>query len=508
MEDTVLYHSLIRNTAVSAFAYFVISVLGIWITGALASNYGLAAFGTITLARLFTVTGLIGVFDMGAPENASHVVARARSTGNWTEAMQAIHWLLLFTFVASLVCTFIMLLLSRMLGPWLGVSHDTENLFWHVLVVSALVFPLCLTSQVAEGISRGFERYAQVRGLEVFTSLAYATGCWIFIKLQQPFLYAIYLFVALTTFRALVAYVLAWRLLRKHVPTIEKRFSKEVGNHMLERTWLVAPNKILSTVQIQSIPLVVGLMVGVAGAGVFDLLMRLPRFAKSALGLLNSAVMPFASRLEAANSQHALRTLSERGVMVIAFLTVPPLFALAVFSKQILHLWVGDALSHYWAWQSFAFSTPLLTVIIGFASLTMFSKSDILKMMTWMVIVRLIIQYIIAVAFIGQLSERAFILGTTVAVLITSVWELKVLLKQDINGTVKRGLISMFALCSLLSIVAFPVTAFVTNVPLLLLGLSVFSLVSWLMVWIFVIPKDFQTRLIGNLKHSFFGSRK
>lgn len=503
-----MFHTLIRNTAVSAFAYFVISVLGIWVTGALASTYGLAAFGTITLARLFTVTGLIGVCDLGAPENASHVVARARSTGNWAEAMQAIQWLLLFTLVASLICMLIMLLLSRMLGPWLGVNHGSENLFWHVLVVSALVFPLCLTSQVAEGVSRGFERYAQIRGLEVFTSLAYAVGCWLFIKLQQPFLYAIYLFIALTTLRALIAYALAWKLLRAHVPQMEKHLSRDVGCHMVERTWLVAPNKILATVQVQSIPLAVGLMVGVAGAGVFDLLMRLPRFAKAALGLLNSAVMPFASRLEAANSQQALRTLSERGVMVIAFLTAPPLFALAVFSEPLLHLWVGDKLSHYWAWQSFAFSTPLLTVIIGFASLTMFGKSDILKIMTWMVFVRLVIQYVIAAALIRQLGERAFILGATSAVLITSVWELKMLLKQDVTGVVKRGLFNMFALCALLSAVAFPATAFVTNVPLLLVGLAVFSLLAWLMVWVFIIPKDFQTKLVGNLRHSFFGSRK
>jgi O-antigen/teichoic acid export membrane protein len=494
-----MFKGLIRNTAVSAIAYFVISLLGIWVTGALASTYGLAAFGTITLARLFTATGLIGIFDLGAPENASHVVARARATGNWTAAVQAIEWLLLFTFVASLICT---------LGPWLGVNHGSENLFWHVIVVSALVFPLCLTSQVAEGVCRGFEHYAQIRGLEVFTALAYAVGCWFLIKLQQPFLFAIYLFIALSTFRALVANTLAWRVLRRHVPAIEMHLSKEAGRHMVERTWLVAPNKILSTVQTQSIPLVVGLMVGVAGAGIYDLLMRLPRFAKSALGLLNSAVMPFASRLEAANSNQALRTLSERGVMVIAFVTAPPLFALAVFSEQILHLWVGDGLSHYWVWQSFAFSTPLVTVIISFASMTMFSKSNILKIMTWMMIVRLIIQYAIAVVLIGQLGERAFILGATGAVLITSVWELKVLLKQDATGAVKRGLLSMFALCSILGALAFPATAFATNLPLLLLGLAVFSLLSWLMVWILVIPKEFQAKLVSNLRHSFLGSRK
>jgi O-antigen/teichoic acid export membrane protein len=504
-----LFSSLIRNIALSAFAYFVISILGIWVTGALVSTYGLTAFGLITLVRLFSASGLVGLFDLGTPENASHVVARARATSDWAEAIRSVQWLALFAFIAAMFCTLIMLLFTPRLGPWLGVDKGSEDMFQHVLLVSAIVLPLCLTSLVAEGVIRGFEKYEIVRGLEVFTSVAYAMGAWFLMDSQQPFSLVIYLYLALTVVRALVTYSIAWVTLRSQTLSADPSTSKATLRVMLHRTWLVGPNKILATLQTQSVPLVIGLMVGVTGAAVYDLLMRLPRFVKSALGLLNSAVLPFASRLDAANSRVTLRTLYEHGLVMIAFLAAPPLFALAVFSEKLLHHWVGDMMTQYCWWQSLAFSTPLITVIVGFASMSMFSKTQVLELMSLMVGVRLVVQYAIAWLFIGDLGERAFILGTTLAVLVTAVWELKLLLKlQDIDSSVKQRLFKLFAVCGVLGAAAFPATGLATTLPLLLFGLATLSLVSWFMVWMLVIPEDFQRRLISNIKSSFFSWSK
>lgn len=504
-----LFSTFIRNTAISAVAYFVISLLGIWVTGALASTYGLAAFGVITLARLFSATGLMGVFDLGAPDNASHVIAQARATGDWADAMRSVQWLLLFAFIASLFAAMIMLLVSQRLGPWLGVEKGSEDMFRQVLIVSAIVLPVCLTSQVSEGVIRGFEQYATVRGLEVFTAVAYALGCWYLMDSGRSFFLVIYIYVALTVVRALAAYVFAWAALRGHLSPAGSSPSGATWRVMLNRTWLVGPNKILATLQTQSVPLVIGLVVGVTGAAVYDLLMRLPRFVKSALGLLNSAVLPFASRLEAANSRITLRTLHGHGLIIVGLLTVPPLFVLAVFSEQLLYLWVGDILARYWAWQSLAFSTPMVTVIVGFASMSMFSNIEALKLMSLMVGVRLVMQYAIAWLFFDALGERAFILGAALAVLVTAVWELKFLLNlQGVVNSVKRSLIKLFTVCGALGAAALPVTTFAATLPLLLLGLASLSLLSWFMVWVLVIPKDLRRRLISNLKSSFFSWRK
>ena len=125
--------------------------------------------------------------------------------------------------------------------------------------------------------------------------------------------------------------------------------------------------------------------------------------------------------------------------------------------------------------------------------------------MTLMVALRLFIQYGIAFLLIGKIGERAFILGATLAVLITAIWELKMLLSlQQVGITVKRHLVSLFALCAALAVLVLPATAYITSIMSLLLALATFSLLSWAMIWIMVIPKEFQERLVSNLKNSFF----
>jgi O-antigen/teichoic acid export membrane protein len=233
--------------------------------------------------------------------------------------------------------------------------------------------------------------------------------------------------------------------------------------------------------------------------------MRLPRFLKATLGLLNSAVLPFASRLEAANSQSTLRTLHEHGLVVVAFLTAPPTFALATFSKPLLDLWVGDALARYWLWQSLAFSTPLVTAIIGFASMSMFGRSNVIKFMALMILARIAIQYGMAFLFIGKIGERAFIFGATVAVIITAVWELKLLLKlQKVGKRARFSLLNVFLLCAALGALVFPITIYVTSIPKLLFSLVLFCLFSWAVVWFAVMPKDFRERLLSHLKNTSY----
>ncbi|MCA3164587.1 MAG: hypothetical protein ING17_09010 [Burkholderiales bacterium] len=500
-----MFATLIRNTAISAVAYFIISVVGIWVTGLLASTYGLAAFGMITLSRLFTATGLVGIFDLGAPENASHVIAQARATGDWADAWRSTKWLWLFVLISSIFCAALILLVSISFSEWIGVEPSGLDIFRQVLVVSAIALPLCLTAQVAEGVIRGFEHYSVARGLEVAASLGYAIGCWVLMTQEKPFFWVIYLFVVIALIRAIAAYHFAWGMLKSHVATAEMRHTKHIWHHMLARTRLVAPNKILSTLQTQSVPLVVGLTVGVTGAGIYDLLMRLPRFLKATLGLLNSAVLPFASRLEAANSQSTLRTLHEHGLVVVAFLTAPPTFALATFSKPLLDLWVGDALARYWLWQSLAFSTPLVTAIIGFASMSMFGRSNVIKFMALMILARIAIQYGMAFLFIGKIGERAFIFGATVAVIITAVWELKLLLKlQKVGKRARFSLLNVFLLCAALGALVFPITIYVTSIPKLLFSLVLFCLFSWAVVWFAVMPKDFRERLLSHLKNTSY----
>src|SRR3546814_11158086 len=114
--------------------------------------------------------------------------------------------------------------------------------------------------------------------------------------------------------------------------------------------------------------------------------------------------------------------------------------------------------------------------MIGFSSMSMFSKGSVLKIMSLTIIARLALQYGIAALLIGQLQERAFILGTTTAVLLTAIVELRMLLTlQGTERTAILNLVKLIFLCIVVGAAAFPLAAYLTTIPLLLLWLVSFT---------------------------------
>ena len=69
----------LQNTAISAVAYGVAGILGLFAVGLIARSYGLAVLGLITLLRSFLPSGLLVLVDLGASDITTQAVARGRA---------------------------------------------------------------------------------------------------------------------------------------------------------------------------------------------------------------------------------------------------------------------------------------------------------------------------------------------------------------------------------------------------------------------------------------------
>ncbi len=83
---TVLRRFL-HNTAISAVAYGLAGVLGLFAVGLIARSYGLAVLGLLVLLRAFLPTGFLALVDLGVSENTTQAVARGR-VGDWALASE------------------------------------------------------------------------------------------------------------------------------------------------------------------------------------------------------------------------------------------------------------------------------------------------------------------------------------------------------------------------------------------------------------------------------------
>ena len=110
-------------------------------------------------------------------------------------------------------------------------------------------------------------------------------------------------------------------------------------------------------------PFVIGLLLGPAAVGTYDALVRLSRVSKIVVGLLTSALLPVASRLDERGSSTAFQRLGELGLIMLPMFTVPPLVAAAVLSPDIMRIWIGPLLVPYAVWMGIELSDSDLRAI-------------------------------------------------------------------------------------------------------------------------------------------------
>lgn len=491
-----MYRPLILNTLISAVAYFVISVVGIVVVSWLVGAYGLEVYGVIMLARLLLPTGLMGIMDLGAPENASYVVATARATGDWETAGAMLAALVVILGAVTLLPCGVVVLFASTIAQWFHLVGDDAVVFAQALKLSAVFLPLLLIGSIAEGVIRGFERYGAARGIEVVMALAYGMGCYICVRDMYSYDTIVYLAIVLAIVRAVVALLFGWRCLAT-TPVAFAQWRTLGMSKVKMRIRVSAPNKMLGTLQTQTPAFLVGVFLGPASVAIYDVLTRLPRVAKSVLGLLNSAVMPFTSRLEAAEQN--VSRVAENGMLFIACWSVPPLFAAASFSYPLLHLWIGKELTGFWIWQSLAFTVPLLTVLLSFGFSTLFSRIQVNKSANQFIALRIVVQYAVALALMAALTERAFILGSVIAVAATAFWEFRIIFREHRIGVpIIKNLLLLTAIGIVLMGIAIPMAIPIDSLGMLAVGMAIYTAVYWALAWILVIPQRTKKALINH----------
>ncbi len=198
---------------------------------------------------------------------------------------------------------------------------------------------------------------------------------------------------------------------------------REVG----ARAWLITQSKIIGAAQGPLLPVLLSWLFGPHAVGVYDILQRLPRAAKTILSLLNVALLPVSTRIEEADATEQRRRLGRIGMILLPAITVPPLVICAALSRPILHVWIGTQVVDLWPWMAAMFMIPICAQYVSFGGVMAISHSATLRKLNRISILQLLIIAITAIIFAHPLQERSFILGQSLAWAISLPLQLVVL---------------------------------------------------------------------------------
>jgi O-antigen/teichoic acid export membrane protein len=403
----------IHNTAISAVAYGLAGVLGLFAVGLIAKSYGVAVLGLIVLVRSFLPTGFLSVIDLGVTEIMTQTVARGR-VADWTTASEKMSLLVMIAAVTGTLSGIVLWASASPLAAVFKVPADQRDAFVSMLVVTAIVLPITFLGLAAEGALKGFEEYGWLRLTEVGSNVLYVVSVYISVWLGAPFETLAYSYLATIVAKYLVLAIVVYMMARG-TPLHLRSWSRESRRDVLHRCWLMFNNRVAGTFQMTLVPLAIGALYGPAEVGTYDLITRLPRFLKATMAPLHSAILPLSARIEEATDTRRMQILGRNGLVLPAAIVIPVLVVIGLFSDEILKVWVGPQHADQWPWLAFSLLVPAVGVMLGAGQTALMVRSDFLRINTQYLYWQVVCQYVVTGLTLYWLRERAFILGWVVS---------------------------------------------------------------------------------------------
>jgi O-antigen/teichoic acid export membrane protein len=421
---------LIQNTIISTIAFGAAAILGLIVIPVIIRTWGVTEFGLIVITRLLLPSGMMAVLDLGLSEVATQVVARAREHRDWNLVGRQLSFLTVLSILLAAVLSGSIWLSAPYLTVLMKVDATHVDRFTDILHVTALANLVLVPALVWEGTVKGFERYNLLRMSEFTSTLAYvALTVWAS-TVSASFEIVAYIYLASLVIRALA--VLAATIAA--LTTKGARFAAwtiQIRRELLQRCLLLLQGKLIGGITGPIQPFVAGLFFGPMGVGTYDALVRLARVAKVLVGLLTSALLPVASRLDERGSSTTFQRLGELGLIMLPMFTLPPLAAAAILSPEILQMWIGPLLAPYALWMGLSFVIPICTQYLVIGNVIFLTRPGVQARLNWLLSLQLLIWAVVAAATLGLFAERSLILGQAVGSLAVLPWQI---------GTLRRAL--------------------------------------------------------------------
>jgi O-antigen/teichoic acid export membrane protein len=495
-----MFRTLAFSTALSAAVFFAVGLLGFLVVPVLVEAYGWHAYGLLALARTLVPTSALALADPGLSEQATLAVSRSRVDGDWGRAGREAGALLVLGLALGVLVALGLGLGAAPLARLLGAGPDADA-FARILVWTGLASIATFPGMVLDGLAKGFEIWRGLRAADLGSAVAFAGGVFLLARGGAPLEAAGLAFAGSQVLRALlVAAVLAGPA---RSAGLRPRRPEEggLGRALGSGGPYLANRLILATRELGSGPLI-GVLLGPASAGVFDALVRVPRFLRTLLSQLNLALLPVASRMEQEGKEGRLGRAVRAGTALVTFAAVPPALAGALCSRPLLELWLGPALAPHAAWQALMFGVTLTNTVASFGLTMILPRAATLGRTNALHLASTSFFLASSVLLAPHWQERAFIAGLFGSSLLVFPLQLRLIARESGLGwrdflppaLILAVCLGPAAVAGILGAASWP-----ASLPGLLAALSLATLLGYAAAFV-VLPPDLRSRLLGLVR--------
>lgn len=333
---------MVRNTFLSGIDTAVVIGLGLVATPLIISAYGIEYYGLYVLLAMLSLTGVLGIFDLGIEGTLLKFVSRAEAAADRRRALEFFAYgLAAFSTIGAFLCGAILILSTEITLYFTTELLDIKAIHIAVQYVIINLFIQFVSSGFSATLM-GLGRYDVAKLSNVISNCIYFISILVITEISRPFPMLFLALIFSSSLRFLVLIAALWREFRI---TQMPHLSLNQGRYFLESSLKLFFNKLIGVLY-NFFPRVFLSLIGtLMHLGIYDALSKFPNFLRVLLSVLNAAVIPAFAPLIGKRNLRRTRMLILKLLQLSILAFVPISIWLFFNIKYLLSAWVGSAFS-------------------------------------------------------------------------------------------------------------------------------------------------------------------
>ena len=389
---------LVINSTSNAVSFLIVGVVNLLIVAMLIREYGVGGYGIYVICRMLMPSGVVSVFDFGLPETVTRYVAcHEENPKKFIQVfLSGLIGFVLVGCIAFLMLSFFYDSLLEMVT--VSTVDEKESLATGGGYVILAVLPFFI-GVFFESVLKGFQKFFLIRLTEVIAVLVFLLLLYLEvgrgISIDEVVL--MYLIIYISRYLLLLVYFL---YSSRTLVFSQFSFSFVLFQEFFLHARTVFMGKFFSLLT-NNFPLLLLTTVADASAvGVYDAVMRLPRFAKSVMGQVNAVLIPYVAKLSNTAERSSISATLLAGSKAQIFIFGPPLLCACLFAQDIVTYWLGNELVKYsWA-LSLMFIWAFIVTFVGVGGTMAVTERELLKQINLVSVLQLVLLLIMAAVFV------------------------------------------------------------------------------------------------------------
>ena len=379
----MVINKILKNSSIIAVGAIIVGILNFILVSVLVSDLGFEEYGVYVLLLLFSVSkGIMSLFDFGIKTICTKYIAQHLALNEDKEVNYFINFSLVLSLNIGLMVLVIMLFFYDLMlesymdkGVFIGF-YDLFQVFIYSYIFQYLNYTFI-------GIFEGFQRYDISKSIEI---VLYALQLILIIYIVSnglSFEYIIYVLVFTSILNFIVNLIFLRMIFNFKISFNDflKNFLKFFG--MAKN---IFPMQVSSVIFTQYPKVFILYFLDIAYLGIYDVIVKIPRFLKTIAGFINAALMPIVSGLSAKSKNIAINNIYKIGLKTNIVIMAPILTSVIYFSMPIFNIWIDNS-EHYEYMQTFMIWNLLVPYVTfgGHLLLAMDQELRFMKRSSWVI---------------------------------------------------------------------------------------------------------------------------